>query len=146
MQTSDCFIGLESIPDDENQYRLGRVFLRNFYTGLDYDQNLIMIGPNAYSSKDAKAYINGKVKNPNKKKHHSTVKWGWLVVILIGLLAGGVYMYIRHAKKLKESDGGPKISFKEETLTERMDNMTERLDSGAEEESFEENKDNLAIN
>ena len=37
LQQDDCFIGIQSIPDSANQYRLGRVFLRNFYTGLDYD-------------------------------------------------------------------------------------------------------------
>jgi len=36
-QNNDCFIGLQSIPDNSKQYRLGTVFLRNFYTALDYD-------------------------------------------------------------------------------------------------------------
>lgn len=54
---NDCFFGIESIPNSANQYRLGRVFLRNFYTGLDFENNLIMIGPNAFSSQKAKAYI-----------------------------------------------------------------------------------------
>jgi hypothetical protein len=69
LQTNDCFIGIESIPDSSNQYRLGRVFLRNFYTALDYEQNLIMIGPNAFSSQGAKAFIQGKVNNPFKSHH-----------------------------------------------------------------------------
>ena len=46
-QDNDCFIGIESIPDSENHYRLGRIFLRNFYTTLDFDKNLIMLGVNA---------------------------------------------------------------------------------------------------
>lgn len=53
----DCFIGVQSIPDDANQYRLGRIFMRNFYTALDFDQNIIMIGPNAFSSAQAKSRI-----------------------------------------------------------------------------------------
>lgn len=41
-----CFIGIQKIPDSANQYRLGTVFLRNFYTALDYDNNLILMGFN----------------------------------------------------------------------------------------------------
>lgn len=33
---NDCFVGVSSIPDVFNQYRLGTIFLRNFYMGLDY--------------------------------------------------------------------------------------------------------------
>lgn len=36
-QSDDCFIGIESIPDSANQYRLGTIFLRNFYTALNFD-------------------------------------------------------------------------------------------------------------
>ena len=35
----DCFIGIQSIPDNMNQYRLGTIFLRNFYVGLDFDKS-----------------------------------------------------------------------------------------------------------
>lgn len=45
-QNKDCFIGISSIPDSLNQYRLGTIFLRNFYTSLDFDRNQIMIGLN----------------------------------------------------------------------------------------------------
>ena len=55
--SDDCYIGLQAIPDDANQYRLGTIFLRNFYTALDFDNNLIMIGVNAFSTQGAKAYI-----------------------------------------------------------------------------------------
>lgn len=43
---ADCFIGISSIPDKYNQYRLGTIFLRNFFVGLDYESNLILIGIN----------------------------------------------------------------------------------------------------
>lgn len=35
-QYKDCFIGISAIPDSLNQYRLGTIFLRNFYTVLDF--------------------------------------------------------------------------------------------------------------
>lgn len=54
-QNADCFIGIESIPD--NNFRLGTIFLRNFYTALDFEHNFIMIGVNNGSSERAKAYI-----------------------------------------------------------------------------------------
>ena len=41
-----CQIGLQGIPGDNNEYRLGTIFLRNFYTSLDYDRDLIAVGVN----------------------------------------------------------------------------------------------------
>lgn len=39
-----CAIGIESIPDSLNEYRLGLIFLNNFYTGLDFKSNHIYLG------------------------------------------------------------------------------------------------------
>ena len=80
---SDCFIGIEAIPDSTNQYRLGTVFLRNFYTALDYDQNLIIIGVNKGSSDSAKAELIGKIYNPFK---HIQKNGGAMAAVLICLL------------------------------------------------------------
>lgn len=59
-----CFIGIQKIPNSANQYRLGTIFLRNFYTALDYDNNLILMGINKGASTRAKAYIDGTISNP----------------------------------------------------------------------------------
>ena len=40
-----CFIGIQSI--EANQYRLGTIFLQNFYLGLDYTTQQVAIGLNA---------------------------------------------------------------------------------------------------
>ena len=37
---------IKSIDDSLNQYRLGSIFLRNFYVGLDFEHNKILIGLN----------------------------------------------------------------------------------------------------
>ena len=34
-----CYIGIEAINDKLNEIRLGSIFLRNFYIGLDYRYN-----------------------------------------------------------------------------------------------------------
>ena len=135
MMTKDCFFGIESIPDSANQYRLGRLFLRNFYTGLDYDNNLIMIGPNAHSSQGAKAYIQGKVRNPIPKPTSHNMQWGWFLFFIIILIAGGVYYFIKHNKEVKAKGGNPDISFTKAgnyTIQERMDSLEEQLDSRTE--------------
>lgn len=49
-------MGVESIPDSLNQIRLGRSFLRNFYTILDFDKNYIVFGLNQ-GGNDGRAYI-----------------------------------------------------------------------------------------
>lgn len=101
-QNDDCFIGLQAIPDSANQYRLGTIFLRNFYTGLDYDQNLIMIGANAYSSDAAKAQIRGKAKNPFA---HDPSAGPWVAIILVVIVMFGlaIFFYLR-AKKQNENN------------------------------------------
>ena len=51
---------------------------------------------------------------------------------------------------MRDAESEPKLSFNktgEQTIEERMENMTEKLDSNSEEESFDEDKqDGLAIN
>lgn len=78
-QQGFCQIGLESIPG-RNEYRLGTVFLRNFYVGLDYDKDLIIIGINKEASDYASAEIIGHSVDPYKPKVGS---YGPLIFILI---------------------------------------------------------------
>jgi hypothetical protein len=61
---SKCFIGIAKIANEENIFRLGAIFLRNFYAALDFDNNLILLGINKNSSDRAKAYIDGRISNP----------------------------------------------------------------------------------
>ena len=107
---SDCFIGIESIPDRTNQYRLGTVFLRNFYTALDYDQNLIIIGVNKGSSDSAKAELIGKIYNPFK---HIKNKGGAMAAVLICLLclfSVAIAFFVKAKKEQAEVNNGAPVS------------------------------------
>ena len=53
-----CYVGIEGIPNSLNQYRLGNVFLRSFYTVLDFDNDIIMLGLNVDGAASKSAYIN----------------------------------------------------------------------------------------
>ena len=66
---NDCFIGVSEIPDSYNQYRLGTIFLRNFYTGLDYNTQEIMLGIN--EGTDSASMI-GKSMSKEKKSQQGT--------------------------------------------------------------------------
>lgn len=35
------------LPGEANEYRLGTLFMRNFYTALDFDNDMIILGVNA---------------------------------------------------------------------------------------------------
>ena len=63
MGQKDCFIGIQAIPDKFNQYRLGTIFLRNFFIGLDYENQQLAIGLNKIANF---ASIEGKSINPFK--------------------------------------------------------------------------------
>ena len=74
-----------------NQYRLGTIFLKNFYTGFDYENNEIIIGVNKgiYS-----AEIFGFSPNPkDSTKTYSNVLF--LIIFIIVLIGVGILIYIR---------------------------------------------------
>lgn len=106
-QSSDCFIGIQSIPDTENHFRLGTIFLRNFYTALDYDHNLIAIGVNAQSSGGGEATIIGKTRNPldyfnPDPTSHMSVPY--VILCLVLMFVTGIVYYVREHNKVNESD------------------------------------------
>lgn len=80
-----CQIGLQPTPGGSNAYRLGTIFLRNFYTALDFDKDLIVIGVNRGSAQLAKATLKGHKANPYLKKPKSNVAVIFVVVIFIVL-------------------------------------------------------------
>ena len=88
----DCFIGVQSIPDKYNQYRLGTIFLRNFYTGLNFDKNLLLIGLNN-DSENAK--IHGKAVNPFLPKEKSNGPVIVVCLILLTLFGIAIGCFIR---------------------------------------------------
>lgn len=64
----DCFIDIQSIPDSQNQVRLGTNFLKNFYVGLDFESNKIMLGLNKESTNGK---LNGHSTKPSDPIHPS---------------------------------------------------------------------------
>jgi len=91
-QTKTCFIGIQKIPNSANQYRLGTIFLRNFYTALDFDNNLILMGINKGASDRAKAYIDGRISNPYRS---GGMTIGVVIVILLIAFAVAIIFYFK---------------------------------------------------
>ena len=96
----DCFIGISSLPDSLNQYRLGTIFLRNFYLGLDYEQDLILLGINK-GREDSHAEIFGKSENPLLPKAGLGVGW-WIFTFILMLFGIGGFIFWRQKKIEKE--------------------------------------------
>lgn len=93
----DCFIGVQSIPDKFNQYRLGTIFLRNFYTGLDFDKNLLLIGLNQGTDS---AQILGKADNPFRPSGNGAIIF--VILFLFIMFAIALACYIRAKKNEKD--------------------------------------------
>ena len=93
-----CFVGIESIPDKFNHIRLGRVFLRNFYTVLDFENNYIMLGINLSGDHNYKASINGPLKESIEKAFNGGTLTAFLILLLIAGLVGG-FFYWRKRKE-----------------------------------------------
>jgi hypothetical protein len=97
-QYKDCFIGISSIPDSLNQYRLGTIFLRNFYTVLDFKMNMILIGLNKGAA--AHSYMGGKAYNPNIHTSDD-MHYMALSIILIIVVVIVAFIYILTGRKNK---------------------------------------------
>ena len=54
---TDCFIGISPIPDKHHQYRLGTIFMKNFYVALDYETNFIGFAQNIDDSQSLDSEI-----------------------------------------------------------------------------------------
>lgn len=102
---SDCFIGLQGIDDSFRQFRLGTIFLRNFYTGLDFDQNLIILGVNAQTAGDSEVSIYGKAKNPYTKRETNPAGAIMAFLVLAMMFAAAIGFAIYHHKKMKNGGG-----------------------------------------
>jgi len=96
---TDCFIGVSSIPDSFNQYRLGTIFLRNFYTGLNFETQEIMLGLN--EGTDTADMIG---KSESKKVKNLKPRGGGLIFIsffMLVILTIAMVCYCRN-KKIQE--------------------------------------------
>lgn len=100
----DCFVGIQSIPDKANQYRLGTIFLRNFYTGLDFEKNQILIGLNDGTTT---AELHGTTHNtpvdPNSvdKPKQDSGAMMFVITFIILMFAVALACYVR-TKKLED--------------------------------------------
>jgi len=94
----DCYIGVQAIADALGEYRLGSIFLRNFYTGLDYEHNMLLIGLNK-NSDDAE--IHGASPNPYGNGGGGNNALLFVLLFLLLLIIIAVACYLR-AKKIEK--------------------------------------------
>lgn len=105
----DCFIGIQSIPDRANQYRLGTTFLRNFYTALDYDKDIIMLGLNndgVTSTLKGPPHVIPNPTGPDTPTYipptPNSSAWIIILVILLVMFALGIGFYLRARHQEKQ--------------------------------------------
>jgi hypothetical protein len=99
LNQKDCFIGIQSIPDKYNQYRLGTIFLRNFYTGFDYYNDQIVIGLNKGT---VHAEIHGSSPNPFVVQKEKTGVIVFVMIFLAIMVTIALYFFWRARKIEKE--------------------------------------------
>lgn len=71
---SFCQIGLHPLQNTENDYRFGKIFLRNFYTALEYDKSVIMLRVNEVAKAEKIATLEGATSNPYPEYNKGDVK------------------------------------------------------------------------
>ena len=134
---NDCFIGISAIDDSLHQIRLGTVFLRNFYTGLDFDKNMIMLGVNAQNN-DSEVSIIGKSANPyGGQKGSGKVGAVFAIVSLALMFLVGCGYGIIQSRKNKANYEAKKTEEKKQQLVKK-ENPTiqdESMESSIEETS-----------
>lgn len=136
-----CQIGLHTNGEvNSNQYRLGTVFLKNFYTGLDYDRDLIVIGVNKGSSQHASATIIGHIGDPYNKDGHSsnTILILFLILFVLFDVAAIVYFIIQKKQKEKEKKRITDEQAQGDTAT---DNLIEKKDDSDKKDEKADEKE-----
>ena len=132
----DCFVGIQSIPDNFNQYRLGTIFLRNFYVGLDYGNNQILIGLNNNPASQGylgiTAEMHGKSEDPHKRRGSGAAWFVVLFFVFMGAIAG--FFYWRHRKLEQE---------KTITFASKVDESKKRYKDGVEVKASDSKKEPL---
>ena len=135
LNQKDCFIGVQSIPDRFNQYRLGTIFLRNFYTGLNYHYNSLLIGLNQGTTD---AEIMGAAPNPFKPKtNHGAIIF--VIAFLVLMFAIAIFFYFRSQRIEQQRTivfAGPSD----------MSETKKRYKNGVEIKPSEQSKSKTAIN
>lgn len=140
--TSDdghCHVGIESIPDELNQFRLGTIFLRNFYTVFDYQYNLLMLGLNKEGSEAEQATISGiRLENPfttpettsdDEKVPQAGQGGGFSTfVIIVLLMVIGAFSYHFYEQEKKKAETSKKPVGEINTSINGEDEEASRLD------------------
>lgn len=93
----DCFIGIQGLDDKQNHYRLGTVFLRNFYMALDFENNQLGFAQNVDSWADTTEFV-GKAPNPYDRSYGLVI---FVIAFLSVLTVIALFIYFR-SKKLEE--------------------------------------------
>lgn len=89
------------IPDSYNEYRLGTIFLQNFYVGLDYEYDSLLIGLRADNTD---AEIHGAATNPFKKVEDTGPALIFVVIFLVVLVLVAIACYIRSKRIEKQRE------------------------------------------
>ena len=104
-----CVLGIEGISDSFNEYRLGSTFLRNFYVGLDYENNNLVLGLNKGNLDASMTYP---PKDDDSMSNKTIGMVGLFVLIyLVIMLVLALVCYLR-SKRLKDREvvfDGPTI-------------------------------------
>ena len=132
-----CQIGLQSIHGETSQYILGTVFLRNFYTVLDYDNDLIAIGVNKGSAELVKAEIEGHRANPKLNgNNRSSLGTFLLVLLVVFILVGGLYLILwrRDVVKNRRKANAKKVANADDKTGDKDDDDEEDEEKSEEDE------------
>ena len=93
---------------------MGTIFLRNFYTALDYDENLIAVGINKnIPVKDRPTMEGVSLAGRKPAKDHSGLVI-WIFVILTVLFGVAIVFYVRANKEMNEKKNQAYESVEEE--------------------------------
>ena len=128
--------------------------MRNFYTVLDYDDDLIAIGVNKGSAGLAKAEIEGHRDNPKLQKHQNLLGAFFLVLLVVFIIVGVISLVLWRRdiikKKKKQGEGEGRVGAEgvadkeekdKEDETKEATDLSDKLlesDQNEEEEAREE--------
>ena len=76
------------------------IFLKNFYTGLDFDKNMVMLGLNTGGSSNAR--ISGKAMDPNLKKGKNEGAIVGVIMAMLIMFGIALFCFLKAKKNERE--------------------------------------------
>jgi len=97
--SEECVVGISPISDENKHYRLGTVFLRNFYIALDYENNWMGFAQNVDMWDHTTDFDGENSGNPTKPSDSTSTVILIFIILILVVVAYWLFYWKRMQKR-----------------------------------------------